>query len=486
MRLFPHIPTEILLSIFKTTVKKDLKAVRLVCRLWSTLAIPQLFDRIYISPRPKDLKVFREWSDHDACREAVKVLIVDASTFSDPVPFPDFVALVSPTLQPTPECEHGGSFFDVKACRCNLRVMEILDELRAYRDDIYYESASWSFTDLIGIDQPWQSRELDRLLEEFKNYSVAQSHEKAPRNTWELLQLLSVNSSRFCNLRTIIFQDDYCALTSHPRGHPVMARGDSCEVGSPFALSWPSRWPHPDRNSYNDERHHRRGEWHIFALVIQALSPSKTRLRELFLNGTYGSGIPIQYFHGEFLKTTSMPMLYLMKHVFSSLESLRLNIYDLVDYDLPPGDHERREMLKELNACLVQIKNLNMLCLSFQGQPGSSNEKPRVKFEEVFFRRSCSKWPRLTHLEIYRMTVYKMDILRFLKLHSLKTLCIGRLELVDSNWAHMLASMRLHLPEIQDFPVSGTLHDREGWRDECVVRGDISPISLTSLREEPS
>ena len=54
-----YLPAEVLTLIFVNSEKKDLKAVRLVCRQWSSLAIPQLFDRIFIWGRPKDLEVFR-------------------------------------------------------------------------------------------------------------------------------------------------------------------------------------------------------------------------------------------------------------------------------------------------------------------------------------------------------------------------------------------------------------------------------------------
>ena len=75
------VPNEVFAFIFAKLGRRDLKATRLVCRLWSTLAITNLFERIYISCKHKDLEVFGHVSSHDLFRKTVKTIVYDASTF---------------------------------------------------------------------------------------------------------------------------------------------------------------------------------------------------------------------------------------------------------------------------------------------------------------------------------------------------------------------------------------------------------------------
>ena len=75
-----NIPNEVLTVILANLGFRDLKTARLVCRLWSILAVNRLFERIYVSCRRKDLEVFREISKHELCQRAVRKLIYDTST----------------------------------------------------------------------------------------------------------------------------------------------------------------------------------------------------------------------------------------------------------------------------------------------------------------------------------------------------------------------------------------------------------------------
>ena len=62
--------------------KSDLKDARLVCRLWSSLAIRWLFNRIYISPRTLDLRVFGSTTSDQRLSRAVKELVYDGSYYA--------------------------------------------------------------------------------------------------------------------------------------------------------------------------------------------------------------------------------------------------------------------------------------------------------------------------------------------------------------------------------------------------------------------
>ena len=168
---------------------------------------------------------------------------------------------------------------------------------------------------------------------------------------------------------------------------------------------------------------------------------SGRQLKELFVDGDWYSGIPIQCFDPGFLDY-SIPFLPHVQQVFSSLESLHLNTYENVDHN---SSDECIGMLKELNSYLVEIEHLKMLHLAFKGSNEDLRELPFVKLEKVF-GIPCHIWSRLTHLKVFGMIARCEDLSSFLKAHPLKTLYTGKMGVVDGNWTIILAAMRLCLP----------------------------------------
>ena len=315
---------------------------------------------------------------------------------------------------------------------------------------------------LSGDDDEGPGRqECKRLVEGFNTHRQLNNQERNAQDTENFLHILG-RLSRFSNLKNVTFQDDYSVLTDRPTGHQTVHEGEFCEVGSPFARSWPSRWPRPSENKYNSLFN--RDELHIYATMIQGLSSSETHLKELFLDGTDESGVPIRYFDPASLKASKVSFLYHTIKVFSSLESLRLKIHDKTGPIAREGC-QFQNMVEELSLRLVRIKNLKHLGLFFQHAGSYYSDTPAPKFENVF-GSPCHKWPRLTHLEISGMTAHRKDLLSFLKAHSLKTLCMERVGLADDSWTKILSAMRPCLPVIETFLLSGLLFDCEGLREE--------------------
>ena len=87
----------------------------------------------------------------------------------------------------------------------------------------------------------------------------------------------------------------------------------------------------------------------------------------------------------------------------------------------------------------------------------------------------------MTHLELCGMTAYEEDLLSFLKMHALKTLCIGDFYLLGgTRWYSILSDMRSCLPKIEDFIVHGRLYDRDGPKDPrtSVNGGGYLPLEI--------
>ncbi|KAL8881657.1 MAG: hypothetical protein Q9198_001180 [Flavoplaca austrocitrina] len=75
------LPNEVTLNIVSCLSKKDLKQVRLVCRLWAALAAKSLFDTIYVSPREIDMTMFEAITRHPTLRNAPRNLVYDSAVF---------------------------------------------------------------------------------------------------------------------------------------------------------------------------------------------------------------------------------------------------------------------------------------------------------------------------------------------------------------------------------------------------------------------
>ncbi len=75
------IPRETTSQFLGYLSKKDLKAARLVCRTFMSLAQRCLFDTLYISPRTKDMEVFNAVTQHPLLRTSVRNLFFDSAHF---------------------------------------------------------------------------------------------------------------------------------------------------------------------------------------------------------------------------------------------------------------------------------------------------------------------------------------------------------------------------------------------------------------------
>ena len=78
----PYLPPEILRLIANLLLKSDLKCLRVVSKSWHALVTDLLFDRVFVSPRARDLEVLKSISAHATIRTKVKELIYDTSHFS--------------------------------------------------------------------------------------------------------------------------------------------------------------------------------------------------------------------------------------------------------------------------------------------------------------------------------------------------------------------------------------------------------------------
>ena len=74
-----YLPPELKGLVARCLRKSELKKLRLVSRQWHVMATPLLFDRVYVSPREKDLQTFSNITKHPVLSRSIKAMICDIS-----------------------------------------------------------------------------------------------------------------------------------------------------------------------------------------------------------------------------------------------------------------------------------------------------------------------------------------------------------------------------------------------------------------------
>lgn len=74
-----YLPTELQIAVLGYLGQRDLKNVRLVSKAWCSPATPPLFDRLYVSPRPRDMEVFEEVTRHPVLCATIREIVYDTS-----------------------------------------------------------------------------------------------------------------------------------------------------------------------------------------------------------------------------------------------------------------------------------------------------------------------------------------------------------------------------------------------------------------------
>ena len=305
MSSLPYLPTDVLALIFPHISKKDLKTVRLVCRLWSILAVPQLFNRTYISSRPKDLESFRQWSSRNACCEAVKELIFDSSMFDDVISIATFFGSTSPTLL---ELFYKDlEVLDVKSHQQIADFQHVLEFLYCMDFDPFnggHDDLQITLAYVMLVEAGRQNiglQDFKHLVEGFRKYKLLSSQEKVPREDGELPRLLNRELKRFKNLKTFTLQDEYNPLTGSRKELFAIVDREVDTTRPPITLARLSNSPRLLKNTYNS---HAIRRLHDYVTMIRGLS-SERHIRELSLDGNYSCGASLCRFSKKWILESS-------------------------------------------------------------------------------------------------------------------------------------------------------------------------------------
>lgn len=76
-----EVPAEILVEIFSHLPRRDIKAIRVVCKNFEAASSQYLFDRLYVSPQKFHLKILAKVSQHPVYSKYVEEIVYDCSLF---------------------------------------------------------------------------------------------------------------------------------------------------------------------------------------------------------------------------------------------------------------------------------------------------------------------------------------------------------------------------------------------------------------------
>ena len=381
------VPNEILTGIFTNLGPRDLKSVRLVCQLWSTLGIAKLFESIYISYRLKDLDVFRQISTHPLCQNAVKRLYLDPSVTSTEVAMEIScysnklnrqlleIALSSELLARSSSGPDSpiSNFIEVRA------VMRLTHQIDFRKYPIFPHNAAEE--DLA---------QLDEIIKGFDAYKALAKEEQSVKETGQFRETLTWGLRLLPNLAEVRLsgRQDY--------------RG-------PFRRSWPLTYLFPGDEEADPRAVRMFHSSH--AALVRALSTSERRISDFITNEPKRFGVQLQFFDLNAMAkrkdfTTALYSFY------SGLRYLCL-VIDTTAYNWVFNPR--------CNWASLQLPNLTVLVLSTKHE-GNPNPQKWAPFD-IF-----AKWshPKLQGLGITEVRINEKQLLAVLKTHhSLHWLTVG-------------------------------------------------------------
>ena len=382
---------------------RDLKATRLVCQLWSILAAAKLFERVYLSLRPKDLKVFRQIASHELYRKAVRKLIYDASTTQEQAAR-SRLSYCEYLLRGWGELE-GSPQNDLDASR--IRAIQA-SSLAKYLKDSFKLSYHVVAEDL----------ELEEdITNGYEAYRKLARHEQkiATGERFEYIIVPSLND--LLNLEEVVISG-------------------SLQHDAPFCRSWPLTYLYPGyRLAPIDNIIYDLGLGkiinHCHTLLVRALSASGRKIKTLTIDETEDYLIPLNFFDLNSGIDPEMITIPCMLNAYSGLENLSLGLASIYDDEA----YENAKWVR------LQMPNLKTLRISHRG---FYRQLKMIPFDMV----SSWSFPRLRYLSLNQITISEKQLIGVVKEHPLlESFNMGKLHLSSGSWSSTLKFMREWLPK---------------------------------------
>lgn len=410
----PYLPPEIISLVAGYLDKADLKILRLVSKAWYGAVTPQLFDRVFVSPRTVDLDVFEKITSNPFLAASVKGLIYDVSTF-----FRDTQASYLNTF-----CSLTGILLDrynhnPQVFRPPRQVRRMVDAYR--RQDPYLYPKFGNDAIVTSSYAKWQ-----KLAEE------ESKHLNGPFQA-SLMQGLS----KLSNLRDVIMDDNmwgqaFRLLPPPEYSHGTVSSFTSPLQGSPLLRQWKPFQPLPavvasdDKMSKSDH----------FKTLVDALFQSKRNVKMFQFLPLSGEGLSHDKVLTHCYESKEYPSRIMS--CFWSLEILDLKITPWGLHGTPGA--RSNPVLGFLPVLLSRMTGLKRLFLDLTSAEDHINPPSlfdRVEacftYDDVFLR--TGKWPCLTVLQLTGIAMRYKDLVYLIhhQIHEHAWLELNSITLLDGD-----------------------------------------------------
>ena len=396
-----RLPVELQKIIFKYLKKYELKQVRSVSKICSSLATPLLFDRVYISLKRLDLEVFAQCAAHPVISSTIQEIIFDVSHF-DPnmtrLNYCHLLAYFIPRqcyLKPFENPSHPYHFFVNEYCARNSNV-----------DDVCSNHENDAF-----------------VVEGFQVWQNHAWHERYAMENGLFLRTLHTGLQNFSKLSSIVMTNELFIRNVMNSRKIDRSTLQGSYAGSPVTRSWNPLHARPTKE-FTDEyliAH--------FLNLTSALSSSGVCLQKVDLCSGDFRGLPLRVFQAA--KRYCGTLLRDSLDAYRDVENLSLRVHSR-DED----DHTSITalgMLPDLLREMQWLKHLELLLYLSHSY---------FTYDQLFPRDV--EWRHLVHLQIAALSVKGFDLINLLlwQTPSIRALILCDINLLQGAWEGVIEALR--------------------------------------------
>ena len=463
-----YLPPELKGLVAECLHKSELKNLRFVSQQWHAMATPLLFDRVYVSPRDKDLQIFSNITKHPVLRRSIKEMICDISEISELSHEDYFYNMCNELREMTYQLSQKHPF---KGPHPTLnRFVNAVIRGKVSQPTMFSRYGNYKF--IREGFQIWQ--QLAAEESQYLEYSVHGTF------FYELFSGLI----RLPNLQSVKIDDDvwdrsrrhvwrvFYRLESHRTPSAVLS-------GSPLVRGW-SPW-HLRPKRPGDAGFER------LSIVVRALSRTRTeRCIKSFLCYTrIETGLSPRKF-APYDMTRGFPRH--MANALWQLETLKLQITPRKDDIINHEDDKILGYLPQLLEKMLGLKSLHLVLVNSERRlqlPRTVLNDTCYSYSQVFPHRG--RWHRLDHLYLDGLAIDGMDMifLLFKQMPGLKSLWLNRIDLLGGTWAGVVEALRIrgaHVPW-EVVSLKGPFRDPDSQWWPCKPDEEMEMEELSILRE---
>lgn len=450
-------PDEILLSIFATLERTDLKASRLVSKIWCECASTFLFDQIYVSSAKEDLEIFEAVAQNPLLSKCVRHLKYDATEFSELLTKPQYLVEL----------------------RFQSQLLYGLDD-RILWDTDDHDVNDWVSGAIFGGMSRGEAttRFLDSQLIKrgYRSYKEQALFQQAALKSGDFLQRLARGLHKIERLKEVTLESNW----TYDRGANRLSRSGKNCTGSYLARHWnrfycrPRGWAWGSRRALWDEDLQNGPDGtQSYQTLTTALVQAQCHIVSFTIGkdeGCWCPGLPPTLFDlSEPTAPQERKTLSNGVTAFANLESFRL--LSLESYE---GNRDREEKtpnmfdnIDGLPLILDSMSNLKCLVLFLSRDDSYSS----LFYSEVQVLPGNKIWHNLESLTLDCLSITAEGLLRILlyRTPNISGLQIGNISLAEGSWeAFFVALSRSQQLRVFKFGLEYYLYHHDGeefWTD---------------------